>query len=101
MGLRGANRIRSTVVLTIIGTAIAAVSFFSFAQTLTLENDIGPINKNITVPSRSFSGDQPNIPHEILWNKAKFIKSLPGGVLPAPKETVDTVIVGGGIGGLL
>src|SRR4051794_23526038 len=60
-----------------------------------------PIQRHI--PNKaplSFSGDQPDQAHSILWNKEKFISSI-GGKLPKPTRHVDVAVVGGGISGLM
>lgn len=49
--------------------------------------------------SQDFNGDDIERTHEALWNKDGYLAKKGG--IPAVSETVDTVIVGGGISGLL
>jgi protoporphyrinogen oxidase len=60
----------------------------------------GPFNRTIgdRAPSE-FSGDKPSFAHTVLRDKEAFIESIGG--LPAPSETVETVVVGGGMSGLM
>ncbi|MGZ8160915.1 MAG: FAD-dependent oxidoreductase, partial [Methylobacter sp.] len=48
---------------------------------------------------REFNGDDFIRPHQILWNKPAFIKSIGG--LPKPKQKTELVIIGGGMSGLM
>lgn len=60
----------------------------------------GPFNRTLgdRAPSE-FSGDRPNLAHQILRDKESYIESIGG--LPAPSESVETVVVGGGMSGLM
>lgn len=49
--------------------------------------------------AKNFSGDNPSLAHEVLWNKAGFLKKHGG--LPTKFEETDVVIIGGGMSGLL
>lgn len=49
--------------------------------------------------SQDFNGDDIERTHEALWNREGYIAQKGG--IPKPSEFVDTVIVGGGISGLL
>ncbi len=63
--------------------------------------DISPIHRKRDGDARlnnQFSGDDPEAPHQILWDKEAFITSKGG--LPEVSEFHDVVIVGGGIAGL-
>ena len=53
------------------------------------------------MPAGTLSGDDNTRPHAVLWNKAEFIRQLPGGRLPAVSEQFDVVVVGGGMSGLI
>ncbi len=44
-------------------------------------------------------GDNEDMPHEILWNKAGFISKLGG--LPKPTLSTDLIVIGGGLSGLI
>ena len=61
-----------------------------------------PIDRTMGLDFRqsTFSGDNPDRTHRLLWDKPGFIKSL-GGTLPAPTEEANLVVIGGGISGLL
>ncbi len=61
---------------------------------------ISPINRDrdkITGPH--WSGDNPEFMHQVLWDKAAFIKSIGG--LPPISEKTQLVIIGGGMSGLM
>ena len=59
----------------------------------------GPIDRTIVGKAADvFSGDQPEGPHAVLWDKAGFLEKH--SPLPGPEETVPLVIVGGGMSGL-
>ncbi len=75
----------------ILGTN-QAPQFAPFAKISPMQRDIGEI------APRTFSGDDPTVPHSALWGKTDFIKSKGG--LPAPTEKAELVIVGGGMSGL-
>jgi protoporphyrinogen oxidase len=58
-----------------------------------------PIDRSLgAIAPRTFSGDQPEATHDILWAKEKYV-SAHGGY-PEAEEKVPLVIVGGGISGL-
>jgi hypothetical protein len=48
--------------------------------------------------SIDFNGDDPNGPHNILWDLQGYLKKKGG--IPAPSEEVDVAVLGGGLGGL-
>lgn len=49
--------------------------------------------------SQDFNGDDIDRTHEALWNKDGYLAKRGG--IPSPSEYFDTVVVGGGISGLL
>lgn len=60
--------------------------------------DSWPIERGLPdIASPSFYGDDPTVPHSILWNKEAFLKEHP---LAAPQQTVPLVVIGGGMAGL-
>ncbi|MGZ3771018.1 MAG: FAD-dependent oxidoreductase [Bdellovibrio sp.] len=62
--------------------------------------DFSPIDRNMgSSKPRTYSGDNPDRAHEILWNKASYIASRGG--IPTPTEKVPMVIVGGGMSGII
>ncbi len=62
--------------------------------------DISPIDRGLSdVAPAHFFGDEPQIPHKILWDKPAYLASL-GDKPPAETERVPLVIIGGGISGL-
>jgi hypothetical protein len=57
-----------------------------------------PIDRSLgDVAPAQFFGDEPERPHQMLWDKQGYI----GGRLPLPEERVPLVVVGGGISGLV
>jgi protoporphyrinogen oxidase len=67
---------------------------------ITVCGDHAPIDRNVRVgAAQGYLADDPEKAHEALWAKAQFIQSKGG--IPAPKEKVPLVIVGGGLSGLL
>ncbi|MEQ1876891.1 MAG: FAD-dependent oxidoreductase [Bdellovibrionia bacterium] len=60
----------------------------------------GPVDRSLGDHiALNFSGDNPVMAHEILWNKKAFLAKH--GALNRPVEEADLVIVGGGMSGLL
>lgn len=51
-----------------------------------------------SLPSKGFSGDEPERAHALLWRKGEYLAARGG--IPRPSETVPLVIVGGGVAGL-
>ena len=61
---------------------------------------ISPINRTLNDYARpKFTGDDFTRPHQILWDKSSYIKTIGG--LPKPKRKEDLVIIGGGMSGLM
>jgi hypothetical protein len=101
--------------LKILGQGSLAVSFFPLwsCSTGTLRNlgstpqapslpplaKISPMQRDLgEIAPRGFSGDDPKVPHSVLWAKEEFLRSKGG--LPQPTERAELVIVGGGMSGL-
>lgn len=59
---------------------------------------VEPIAEVAQPQQRDFAGDHPTRAHRALWDKANYLKSKGG--IPAPTETTQVVVVGGGISGL-
>jgi len=58
-----------------------------------------PIDRTLSdLAPRRFSGENPALAHEVLWDKDGFLASV--GELGEPSETVPLVVIGGGISGL-
>jgi hypothetical protein len=62
-------------------------------------SDISPVDRNYTVPVGSYSGDNPDRAHKILWDKPAYLKQ--SGGFPEVTEEATVVVVGGGMGGLI
>lgn len=62
-------------------------------------NDANPLADVLSPSSTEFTGDNPDFPHQILWDKWNYLKSHGG--IPQAKKKYSVVIVGGGIAGLL
>ena len=77
-------------------SALADTPIFASNSVL---NDANPIAQIIDPDSKDFTGDAPDFPHEVLWDKWNYLKSQGG--IPQPKKKYPVVIVGGGIAGLL
>jgi len=61
---------------------------------------VSPINRTLNnYAPPIFSGDDFTRPHQILWDKSAYIKTIGG--LPKPKRKEDLVIIGGGMSGLM
>lgn len=59
-----------------------------------------PISKlNQLSSTAEFTGDEPDPNHERLWNVDGYIQKAGG--IPAPSETQNLVIIGGGLSGLI
>lgn len=57
---------------------------------------ISPINRSLNDHARPiFTGDDFSRPHQVLWDKSSYIKTVGG--LPKPKRKEDLVIIGGGM----
>ncbi|MGZ3773697.1 MAG: FAD-dependent oxidoreductase [Pseudobdellovibrionaceae bacterium] len=62
--------------------------------------DFSPIDRSIgLVGPRTYSGDNPDRSHNILWNKNSYLANKGG--LPTPTERVPLVVVGGGMSGII
>ena len=97
----------------IVGAASAALSGCTTAPVNSGHPDpnqflkqFGPIDRTIpdisgthsgSAHSGSYSGDQPERPHRILWDRAAYLNSKS---IVGPEEQVPLVVVGGGVSGL-
>lgn len=57
-----------------------------------------PIQPMSPVSSQTFNGDEVERTHRILWDVQGYIRQMGG--IPAPSETHNVVVIGGGIAGL-
>lgn len=73
----------------------------SFSDLVTPDGrNFSPIDRSLgAIGLRSYSGDNPDRTHQIIWNKQSYLASR-GGV-PRPSEHVPLVIVGGGMSGII
>jgi len=61
---------------------------------------ISSVQRNIPSPAPLvFSGDQPQLPHEVLWDREAYFKQK-NLSWPETREQVPLVIIGGGLSGL-
>lgn len=60
---------------------------------------ISPIDRAYVRPATSYSGDNPDRAHKILWNKDQYLADAGG--IPEVTEEAQVVIVGGGMSGII
>lgn len=84
--------------------SLAASHFFPLKSlaslsALAISQNYSPIVETRSPSTADFTGDELDRAHEILWDKDNYIRSRGG--IPAPSLVADTVVVGGGMSGLI
>lgn len=90
-----------------VGASGTVLYLAPFARANTPAPDLGqflsrysPIDRTVAdVAPRQYYGDDPDVPHRVLWNK-DGMKAALAGQKPRPAEQTDVVIIGGGMAGL-
>lgn len=73
----------------------ARVSAISAAQSASPLLDIGVG----AFSTKTYNGDNEDIPHDLLWDRAGFLQRMGG--IPKPSESCDVIVIGGGLAGLM